>query len=113
MGLSVSVPTLIKKTNQPFLTQVKTIFEKNRELILVSSLIVSITIYLALKISPSIEPIFSNLTGLQITPTNLNSPTQLTDSTINFSSIRPRLDNVTNVNELPTQLKNLIRLMNR
>lgn len=77
MGLSVTVPCLIKKTEQPFLTQVKTIFETNRQIILTSSLIVAITIYLALKVAPVIQPSFSDLTGI-----NLNS----SDSPVQFTT---------------------------
>lgn len=50
MVLSTTVPCLIKQTNRPFLTNVKKVFETNRQLILTSSLIVAITIYMALKV---------------------------------------------------------------
>ena len=64
MGLSVSVPALIKKSEQPFLVQVRKVFETNRQVILTSSLIVGVTIYLALKVAPELEDSVSNLTGL-------------------------------------------------
>ena len=64
MGLSVSVPVLIKKSEQPFLVQVRKVFETNRQVILTSSLIVGVTIYLALKVAPELENGVTNLTGL-------------------------------------------------
>jgi len=42
MALSVTVPCLVKKTNQPFLNDVKKVFELNRQVIITSSLIVAI-----------------------------------------------------------------------
>ena len=99
MGLSVTVPCLIKKTDQPFLTQVKKVFESNRQVILTSSLIIAITIYLALKVAPEIQSSFCSLTGIDLessqSVSKLNRPPMI----------------VTQVEELPPQLRNLVRLM--
>jgi len=65
-GLSVTVPCLLKKSNQTFLKQIKQVFETNRQVIITSSLIVAITIYLALSIAPEIESSFTDLTGLSV-----------------------------------------------
>lgn len=100
MGLSVTVPCLIKKTEQPFLTQVKKVFEINRQVILTSSLIVAITIYLALKVAPEIQPSFSDLTGINFEPSS--SPSEFT---------RPPMI-ITRRDEFPNQLRNLVKLMN-
>ena len=54
MGLSTSVPCMLNEQKQPFLKEVKTVFVTNRQTIVISSLIVAVTIYLALKITPSI-----------------------------------------------------------
>lgn len=99
MGLSVTVPCLIKKTEQPFLTQVKKVFETNRQVILTSSLIVAITIYLALKVAPEVQSSFSNLTGIDV---------ESSASPIEFN--RPPMI-VSRVDELPLQLRNLVKLM--
>jgi hypothetical protein len=99
MGLSVTVPCLIKKTEQPFLTQVKKVFETNRQVILTSSLIVAITIYLALKVAPEIQSSFSSLTGIDL---------ESSQSVSEFN--RPPMI-VTQMEELPPQLRNLVRLM--
>lgn len=100
MALSVSVPCLIKKTNQPFLTQVKTVYETNRQVIWTSSLIVAVTIYLALKVVPEIQSGLTDLTGLNFDSTT--SPMMMTRT--------PMI--ITRNDELPMQLKNLVRLMN-
>ena len=54
MGLSTSMPCMLNEQKQPFLKEVKTVFVTNRQTIVISSLIVAVTIYLALKITPSI-----------------------------------------------------------
>jgi hypothetical protein len=54
MGLSTSMPCMLNEQKQPFLKEVKNVFVTNRQTIVISSLIVAITIYLALKITPSI-----------------------------------------------------------
>jgi phosphotransferase system glucose/maltose/N-acetylglucosamine-specific IIC component len=99
MALSVTIPCMLKKTDQPFLTQVKTVFETNRQVILTSSLIVAITILLALKVAPEIQPSFSDLTGINFETSS--SPTEF---------IRPPM--IITQNELPSQLRNLVKLMN-
>jgi phosphotransferase system glucose/maltose/N-acetylglucosamine-specific IIC component len=52
MFLSVTMPCLLKKVNTPMLHNVKTVFNNNKHLILVSSLVVSVTAYLALLLYP-------------------------------------------------------------
>ncbi len=99
MGLSVTVPCLIKKTEQPFLTQIKNVFETNRQVILTSSLIVAITIYLALKVAPEIQSSFTDLTGINFE----SSPTPT-------EFIRPPII-ITRGEGFPEQLKNLVKLM--
>lgn len=99
-GLSLTVPCLIKKTEQPFLTQVKKVFETNRQVILTSSLIVAITIYLTLKIASEIQPSFSDLTGIDIESSS--SPTEFISNSII----------ITSKNEFPNQLRYLTKLMN-
>ena len=99
MLLSTTVPCLIKKTEQPFLVGVKNVFETNRQVILTSSLIVAITIYLALKIAPEVEPSFIDLTGISLdTP----SITEMGHTPLIITS-----------NEFPPQLRNLLKLMNQ
>jgi phosphotransferase system glucose/maltose/N-acetylglucosamine-specific IIC component len=98
MLLSVTIPCLIKKTEQPFLTEVKKVFETNRQVILTSSLIVALTIYLALKVTQEIHSGFSEFTGLDFNSSP--SPTAFSRTPII-------------VNELPPQLSNLVRLMGR
>lgn len=53
--LSLVVPCLFKDMNQPFLTQVKQVFNTNKQLILTSTIIVGITTYLALQMYPMLE----------------------------------------------------------
>ncbi len=97
MALSVTVPCLVKKTNQPFLNDVKKVFETNRQVIITSSLIVSLTIYLALKIAPDFYSSFNQLTGLE------------TDSASINLTHRPVIVDA----QVNPQLRNLIKLMNR
>jgi hypothetical protein len=96
MALSVTVPCLVKKTNQPFLNDVKKVFETNRQVIITSSLIVALTIYLALKIAPDFYSSFNQLTGLETDSASIN----LTHKPIIIDA------------QLNPQLRNLMKLMN-
>ena len=96
MALSVTVPCLVKKTNQPFLNDVKKVFDTNRQVIITSSLIVALTIYIALKIAPDFYNGFSQLTGIESDSASFN----LTHRPIIVDA------------QLNPQLRNLVRLMN-
>ena len=61
MILSVTIPCLLKRSKQPFLNDVKKVFQTNREVIIASSLIVAITIYLALRVSPDLESMMTEV----------------------------------------------------
>ena len=50
--LSLVVPCLFKDMNQPFLEQIKQIFNTNKQLILTSTVIVGIITYIALQMYP-------------------------------------------------------------
>jgi hypothetical protein len=55
MILSVTMPCLLKKVNTPLLDNVKVVFENNKHLVIVSSLVVAITAYLALSLYPLVS----------------------------------------------------------
>ncbi len=95
MVLSVTVPCLIKKSELPFLQDIKKIFEVNRQVIITSSLIIVLTIYIALKITPEVSVSMSDM--------GLNLNTSLGSDLSNPPIIVTR--------ELPPQLVNLLRLM--
>lgn len=96
IALSVTVPCLVKKTDQPFLNDVKKVFETNRQVILTSSLIVAITIYLALKVAPGFQSSFNELLGSDMDSSSVN----LTHNPVIIET------------QFPPQLRNLMKLMN-
>ena len=53
--LSLVVPCLVKDFKQPFLEQIKQIFNFNKQLILTSTIIVGIITYIALQMYPLLE----------------------------------------------------------
>ena len=61
--LSLILPVMLKGSNVNFITNIRKVFSNNKELLLTSSLIVVILVYLALSISPQIMS-FSNLSNL-------------------------------------------------
>lgn len=63
MILAVTIPCLLNKTDQPFLKDMERVFKLNREVIIASSIIVAITIYLALAVAPSVDDLLSELTS--------------------------------------------------
>jgi phosphotransferase system glucose/maltose/N-acetylglucosamine-specific IIC component len=95
MTLSITVPCLIKKNEQPFLKDVKKVFEVNRQVIITSSLIVALTIYLALKIAPELGMTMNEL-GLDLD----------SSSGSDFKGLPVIVSR-----ELPPQLSNLLKLM--
>jgi hypothetical protein len=69
MALSVTVPCLIKDSKKPFLKDIKEVFKLHRQVIVTSSIIVALTIYLALKLTPDISINLRKLTGLKLDTT--------------------------------------------
>ena len=62
--LATVIPCLIKDSDQPFINDMKKVFNTNKELILSSSIILGITVYLALKITPLLDSSFTDMTGI-------------------------------------------------
>jgi hypothetical protein len=60
MLLSITIPCLIKKVKQPFMVKVRTVFNNNKKLILTSSLLISILVFLALTITDELNDVFIN-----------------------------------------------------
>lgn len=60
MVLALVIPCLLKDTNVPFLVNVKKVYNTHREVLITSSVIIFITIYLALKLSPELGFSFDN-----------------------------------------------------
>lgn len=74
--LSLIVPTLLKKSTLPFADQIKKNYECNKEVILVSSVMTIIFVFVSLKITPFIKNNFlSNVATLNTIPPlpNINS----------------------------------------
>jgi hypothetical protein len=95
MLLSVIVPTLLRDTKTKYLEEAKQIFNTQRELILTSSIVVGITIYLALKLSPPV----ADLLDISLRSPSDNVFMRTTGSPVMY------------VNQFPQQLRNLVNLM--
>jgi len=59
--LSVVIPCIFKKSENDIVNDVKKVYAANRQLILSSSIIIGITIYLALEFTPQLKEVFDNL----------------------------------------------------
>lgn len=65
--LSLVLPPLLKDSNLPFATQIKKNYECNRDVIMVSSVLTVIFVYVSLKITPWVRSnVFTNLAKLGI-----------------------------------------------
>jgi predicted PurR-regulated permease PerM len=82
--MSSVIPCMIKDSNQPMLKNIKQVFFNNKELILTNSLILGITVYIALKIAPSINSQFPNL--LESSSESSSSSDDITNFANNFDS---------------------------
>jgi hypothetical protein len=60
MLLALIIPCLIKDTQQPLLANIKKVYATHKQVIITSSVIVFITIYLALKLTPELGFSFNN-----------------------------------------------------
>jgi len=63
--LSLTIPSLLQNSTLPLTAQVKKLYTDNREVIMVSSVITVIFVYVSLKITPFVNKnIFANLAKL-------------------------------------------------
>jgi hypothetical protein len=65
--LSLLLPSLLKNSNLPFGTQIKKNYECTRDVIMVSSVLTIIFVYVSLKITPFVRSnFFTNLAKLNV-----------------------------------------------
>ena len=114
--LSTVIPSLLKEkdneSNQTFMSDIKKVFITNKQLIVSSSLILGLIVYIALKIAPSINNTFTDLTGMSFNNNNNNNINDLynnIDNNIIDNTIRNIPPNYSS-NILP--LKYLLKLRN-
>ena len=50
--LSVLVPCAVKKSEQPIVSQVRQVFNQNREMLLASSALTAVIVFIALSVAP-------------------------------------------------------------
>jgi len=63
--LSLILPTVFQQNNLPFATQIKKNYNCNRDILLVSSILTVLFVYVSLKITPWVNSsVFSNLAKL-------------------------------------------------
>jgi hypothetical protein len=72
MILALIIPCLLKDTHQPILVNIKKVYNTHRQVLITSSVIIFITIYLALKLTPELGFSFNN-------EISLNPRSQLSD----------------------------------
>jgi hypothetical protein len=70
MILSLLIPCLFKNTQQPILVSIKKVYAAHKQSIIISTIIVFITIYLALKLTPELGFSFDN--DISLNPRNMD-----------------------------------------
>jgi len=91
MLLSLTIPCLLKNNKQPFLVQVRTLYTTHKQLILTSSLIIGLTVYMALSAGPEIDNLWFNKVDNN-------------DEQFNFIN----LSNLSNLNNNPKNIRDLL-----
>jgi len=88
--LSVIIPCIIKKSDNSMMNDMKQVYKTNRELIFSSSIIIGITIYLALEFTPQLKEVFDSLVDSDSDDMRdiINAPILIT------SNFGPRLSNL-------------------
>jgi hypothetical protein len=89
--LSLTIPCLLRNNNQPFFKEMNKLFTIHKELILTSSLIVAITVYLALNTGPEINNLLSSYTQF-----NLDNDENVNIKVINLDNLN-RLNSFNNL----------------
>ena len=93
MVLALIIPCLLKNTKQPILANIKKVYTTHKQVIITSSVIVFITIYLALKLTPQLGFSFNN----EISLNPINETDELSSiSRVSFSPQPSKLDNLIN-----------------
>uniref|UniRef100_A0A6C0H8K0 Uncharacterized protein n=1 Tax=viral metagenome TaxID=1070528 RepID=A0A6C0H8K0_9ZZZZ len=72
--LSLIIPCLFKNSKNTFINEFKIVYQNNKQMIIVSSIIVMITVYIALITSPDITEYISQLTGMEFTSSSEYKP---------------------------------------
>ena len=98
MVLALIIPCLLKNTNQPLLLNIKKVYATHKQVIITSSVIVFITIYLALKLTPQLGFSFNNSISLNPIDDSDDITGMLGMSDMSRMSMRPRnnMDNLFN-----------------
>lgn len=63
--LASTVPCLLNKYEGPMITEVKNVYKNNKQVIITSSLIIAVTVYLALNVFDEVKSDLSNLSFLR------------------------------------------------
>ena len=101
MILSLIIPTLLKDSKQSFLSNINTIYTTNKQLIITSSLIVCLTIYIALSVEPNFHDLLPSWFTLSSQPeetTNIRF-INLSNLSNNMSNNMSSCNRVNNSNE--------------
>ena len=68
IAISSSIPVLLQKysSNEPMFDNIKKVFKNNKELIISNSIILGVTVYIALHMATKLEPEFTKITGISL-----------------------------------------------
>jgi hypothetical protein len=94
MVLALVIPCLLKNTQQPILANIKKVYATHKQVIFTSSVIVFVTIYLALKLSPQLGFSFDN--EISLNPMNDFDDIMPTMSRMSLPQPRGEMDNLLN-----------------
>ena len=102
LSMVAVVPCMINKTDKPLLEDIKKVLKTNRQLLLATSLIVGVTILLAVKLGRELEPSVNDLFN-----SIMSSDESMNNDTFNFVIRDMNHDMPAH---FPPQLRNLLKL---
>lgn len=102
MILSLIIPYILKDVKQPFLNEINTIYKTYKQLIITSSLIVALTMYITLSVGPNLEDMLSSY----------NTSTNVSDSRVKFTNLS-EFGGLSGLSGLPSSCNNDNRFNNR
>ena len=93
MVLSLLIPCLLNKSEEPLLKNIKMVYKTNKQVIITSSIIVAITVYLAYSIVSELYPkglstdFASELSDYSVKPRSVSNLRRLLDDTSDTNNV--------------------------
>jgi len=112
MVLSLLIPCLLNKSEEPLLKNIKMVYKTNKQVIITSSIIVAITVYLAYSIVSELYPNLGvdSTSDYSVKPRSVSNLRRLLDDASDTNNVTTiNLDELLKGNNMPSNMSQDIR----